>query len=168
MKKYLPDMIKQKIKYYLIKKKAENIIVSKNIHFEYIENMNFEKNIFLGQGGYFHGGGGIHIKSGACIGPKVTILTENHNYDSSDLRKIPFDDVMIKKNVIIGEYVWIGYGAIILPGVTVGEGAVVAAGSVVTKDIPPCAVVGGNPAKVIKYRNEEQYYRLKKERKIHR
>ena len=53
--------------------------------------------------------------------------------------------------IIIQDNVWIGFNSIVLKGVTIGEGAVVAAGSVVTKDVPPFAVVGGNPAKIIKY-----------------
>ena len=56
--------------------------------------------------------------------------------------------------ITIGNYAWINFNSIILKGVTIGEGAIVAAGSVVTKDVPPFALVGGNPAKVIKYLNE--------------
>lgn len=56
----------------------------------------------------------------------------------------------------IGNDVWIGHGAIIMGGVKIGDGAIVAAGTVVTKDVPRCAIVGGNPAKVIKYRFKEQ------------
>ena len=62
---------------------------------------------------------------------------------------------------------WLGADVAIMPGVTIGEGAVIAACSCVTKDVPPLAVVGGNPAKVIKFRNEESYNRLKAEGKIY-
>ncbi|TCI71255.1 MULTISPECIES: DapH/DapD/GlmU-related protein [unclassified Exiguobacterium] len=168
LKKLLPNFIKNKIKYYQLKKKAPEIVLSEGIYLEYVKNIKMDGYSFLGRGGYFHGGGGLHIKTGVCIGPKVTILTENHNYDSDDLKEVPFDDVMIKKPVLIEENVWIGYGSIILPGVSIGEGSVIAAGSVVTKDVPPCAVVGGNPARVIKHRNEKLYYQLKEEGKVHR
>ena len=60
-------------------------------------------------------------------------------------------------------YVWVGRRCIILPGVTIGKGAVIAAGSVVVKDVEPFAVVGGNPAKFIKYRNIERFEQLEKE-----
>lgn len=61
-----------------------------------------------------------------------------------------------KGNVVIGHDVWIGYEALILSGVTIGSGAVVAARSVVTKDVPPYAIVGGNPAKFIRYRFDQE------------
>lgn len=69
--------------------------------------------------------------------------------------------------VVIGENVWVGSSAIILPGITIGEGAVVGAGSVVTKDVPAFAVVGGNPTKVLKYRDIERYNKLKLQDKIY-
>lgn len=80
---------------------------------------------------------------------------------------IPYDKEFIYKSVTIGENVWIGSRVIIIPGVHIGEGAVIGAGSVVTRDVPPCAIVWGNPAKVIKYRNKEQYDNLKKEGKVY-
>lgn len=117
---------------------------------------------------FFSAPGGIVIKQGVCIGHKVSILTENHRYDAKDLKAIPYDNMYIRKTVTIDENVWIGQQVIILPGVTIGEGAVVAAGSVVTKDVEPLAVVGGNPAKIIKYRDKNVYYKLKSEDKIFR
>ena len=63
---------------------------------------------------------------------------------------------------MIEDFVWLGYGVIVMPGIKVGEGAVVSAGSVLVKDVPPLAVVGGNPAKIIKYRNKERFNQLKK------
>ncbi len=57
-----------------------------------------------------------------------------------------------EKQIVVGDDVWLGYGAIILPGVTIGDGAIIGAGTVVTKDVPPYAIVGGNPAKVIRFR----------------
>lgn len=62
---------------------------------------------------------------------------------------------------------WIGADVTILPGVTIGEGAVIGACSCVTKDVPPLAIMGGCPAKVIKYRNDKEYFKLKEEGKIY-
>lgn len=61
-----------------------------------------------------------------------------------------------KGNIVVEDDVWIGYGAIIMSGVTIGQGAIIAAGAVVTKDVPPYAIFGGNPARLIKYRVSEQ------------
>ena len=111
--------------------------------------------------------GGIAIGSGVIISRGTEIWTSNHNYDSIDLQSLPYDRRFVLKKVCIGDNVWIGSRVTIVPGVTIGEGAVVGAGAVVTKDVPPLAVVGGNPAKVLKYRNKEIYNKLKQENKIY-
>ena len=103
-------------------------------------------------GDYFHSG------------TECMIITENHNYEG-DL--IPYDNSYIKKTVIIGDCVWFGNRVTVIGNVTIGEGAIVAACSVVTKDIPPLAIVGGNPARIIKYRDAEHYNQLKMEGRFH-
>ena len=80
---------------------------------------------------------------------------------------LPYDDIYEIKDVVIGENVWIGADVTLLPGVEIGDGAVVAACSCVTKPVPPMALVGGNPARVIKYRDEQVYARLKAEGQIY-
>lgn len=116
----------------------------------------------------------IHIGNYVLLGPSVTIRGGNHRtdvigkhiYEVKENEKLPDND----EDVVIEDGVWVGCNAIILKGVTIGRGAVVAAGAVVTKDVPPYAIVGGNPAKIIKYRfTEEQikeHERILKERKI--
>ena len=76
-------------------------------------------------------------------------------YDAADLQYVPYDRRFVNKTVNIGEYVWVGARTIILPGVSIGRGVVIGAGSVVSSDIPDYAVVGGNPAKIIKYRDDK-------------
>jgi len=87
----------------------------------------------------------IIIGDNVCIGEDVRLLTGSHDLESST-----FD--LVVRPIEISDNVWIATGAIVLPGVKIGEGAVVAAGAVVTKDVSPWTVVGGNPAKVIKKR----------------
>lgn len=95
------------------------------------------------------------IKTGSdvSIGPEASILTLGHDPQSSEFTDKGGD-------VIIGDRVWIAYRAIILPGVTIGEGAVVGAGSVVTKNVEPYTIVAGNPARLIKERNRSLKYSL--------
>ncbi len=111
------------------------------------------------------GSGGVTFGNYYHSGEQITLITSNHNYDST--LSIPYDKTQVIKDIVIKDFVWIGHGAIICPGVTIGEGAIVAAGAVVTKDVPDCAIVGGNPAKIIKFRNQEQFYRLKTAEKFH-
>jgi acetyltransferase-like isoleucine patch superfamily enzyme len=89
----------------------------------------------------------------------LTIFSTNHNYDQA--AKIPYDEKSIDGPVVIGDFVWCGANVTIVPGVTIGEGVVIAAGSVVTRNIPDFSVVGGNPAKIIKYRNSSSFNQLK-------
>ncbi len=95
------------------------------------------------------------IRTGAdvSIGPEASILTLGHDPQSPEFSDKGGD-------VIIGDHVWIAYRAIILPGVTIGEGAVVGAGSVVTKDVEPYTIVAGNPARFIKKRASNLHYTL--------
>ena len=88
--------------------------------------------------------GGITIEDNVLIGPKVNLITENHPLNPNDRKSLICKPIAIKRNA------WIGAAATILPGVTVGENAVVAAGAVVTTDVPPNTIVGGVPAKFIK------------------
>lgn len=103
--------------------------------------------------------GSITIGDHCIIAARCKILTVSHDYFRSNA--LPYGTDYINKPVIIGNNVWIGNDVIIIPGVTIEEGAVIATGAVVTKNIPKCAVVGGNPAKIIKYREQEHYQKLK-------
>ena len=87
----------------------------------------------------------IVIGRNVCIGEDVRLITGSHDISSPHFN-------LVTKQITICDNVWVATGAIVLPGVTIGEGAVVAAGAVVTKDVEPWTVVGGNPAKFIKKR----------------
>lgn len=95
----------------------------------------------------------IRCGSDVSIGPNATILTLGHDTQSPD-----FTDK--GGPVTIGDRAWICFGAIVLPGVTIGEGAVVGAGAVVSKDVEPFTIVAGNPARVVGQRNTEINYRF--------
>ena len=111
------------------------------------------------------GQGAISIGDNFHSGEGCLLISQNHNYDNGTA--IPYDSSYICKDIIIGNQVWLGSRVIILPGVTIGEGAIVQAGSVVSKSIPSCAIAGGNPCQVFKYRDIDRYERLKNLGKFH-
>ena len=115
----------------------------------------------------FASGGGIEIGEGTIFSHEVQVFARNHYYDGEDLSALPYDERFVEKKVTIGKYVWVGARVTILPGVTIGDGCVIGASSVVTKDVPPGAVIAGNPAKIIKYRNAEVYEKLASENKFY-
>lgn len=130
------------------------------------ENVNIEHGVFFGGGKDIEVGensglgidsrvsGPLKIGRDVMMGPEVMIYTSNHKIDDLNKPMIDQGDTP-KERVEIEDDVWIGARAIILPGVKIHKGAVIAAGSVVTKDVLSYAIVGGNPAKVIRYRNEK-------------
>ena len=115
-------------------------------------------------GMHVYGKGKVVFGDNFHSGIECMIITDNHNYEGN---AIPYDNTSITKDVTIGDNVWLGNRVIILGGVTIGEGAIIQAGAVVVKDIPPYAIAGGNPANVFKYRDKEHYESLKAEGKFH-
>jgi maltose O-acetyltransferase len=108
---------------------------------------------------HFSCGGGVEIGHNCYIAANCTIYSTNHTWQSDEF--LPFGADTVFKAVRIGNHVWIGRNASILPGITVGDGAIIAMGSVVTQDVPAGAVVGGNPARILKYRDMERFAAMK-------
>ncbi len=121
-------------------------------------NVNFNGMVISGRGS-------VLIGDNFHSGPECLIITQTHNYDNGSA--VPYDDTYILKPVTIEDNVWVGSRVIILGSVTIGEGAIIQAGSVVTSDIPECGIAGGHPAKVFKWRDKEHYYKLKRQGKFH-
>lgn len=127
------------------------------------KNINVEKNADFGKGDGIsigdHSGLGVNchvrgpleIGSYVNMGPDVRIITINHNTERTDI-PMKGQGVLSPQKVTICDDVWIGARVIILPGVTIGKGSIIGAGAVVTKDVPEYAVMGGVPARVIKFR----------------
>lgn len=114
------------------------------IYINYGKNLKIGKNVFINFDCTFLDLGGITIEDDVLIGPKVSLVTENHPLNPEHRKGLTCKPILIKRNA------WIGANATILAGITIGENAVVAAGAVVSKDVPDKTVVGGVPAKIIK------------------
>ena len=108
-------------------------------------NISVGHNVFINQGCHFMDMGGLTIGDDVMIGPKVTIVTAGHPVSPTERR-----NGITMSPVVIGNNVWIGAAATILPGVTIGDGAVVAAGAVVSRNVPANTMAAGVPARVIK------------------
>lgn len=126
----------------------ESVCVWPPFYTDFGRNTVIGKDVFINSGCTFMDRGGITIGDGTFIGPNVQLTTLNHDH-APEKRHITYC-----QPIIIGKNVWIGIGATVLPGVTIGDGAIVAAGAVVTKDVPPMATVAGIPAKIIKQSEE--------------
>lgn len=139
---------RSKISSYIIDECGKNVNIEKGANFGTGVGIKIGDNSGLGVN--CRVGRGTSIGNNVMMGPDVVILTSNHKFERTDIpmREQGFEN----KPVIIGDDVWIGTRAIILPGVKIGNGVIVAAGAVVTKEVPDYTVVGGCPARIIKKR----------------
>ncbi|MCF7521749.1 sugar O-acetyltransferase [Neisseria sp. ZJ106] len=122
----------------------DSVVFNTPLYSDFGRHIQLGKNIFINVGVMFTDLGGIVIEDGVQIGPRANIISVNHPSDPVERHGVLLAPVHLKRNV------WIGANATILPGVTVGENAIVAAGAVVNKDVPANCVVAGVPAKIIK------------------
>lgn len=127
----------------------ESVAVFTPLYINFGRHTKIGKNVFINFDCVFLDLGGITIEDNVQIAPKVSLLSEGHPLSPVSRGSLTVGHIHIKKNA------WIGANATILPGVTVGENAIVAAGAVVSNDVPDNSVVGGIPAKVIKIINNE-------------
>ena len=125
----------------------ESVVVFTPLYINYGKHTKIGKNVFINFDCVFLDLGGITIEDGVLIAPKVSLLSEGHPIEPENRQALVPKAIHIKKNA------WIGANATILQGVTIGENAIVAAGSVVSKDVPDNTIVGGVPAKIIKQIN---------------
>ena len=125
-----------------------NIYIGPNVELRHLDRMELGSNISIHRFCYFDAAGGLKIEDDVSIAHNTSILTTNHVWENPELaikdQEVRYDKVTIEQDV------WIGCGCRILSGVTVHSRSVVAAGSVVTKDVPSNVVVGGVPAKILK------------------
>ncbi len=122
----------------------ESVAVFTPLYINYGKHTRLGKNVFINFDCTFLDLGGISIEDNVLIAPKVSLLSEGHPMEPKNRQSLTVAPIHIKKNV------WIGANATILQGVTIGENSIIAAGAVVSKDVPDNVIAGGIPAKVIK------------------
>lgn len=127
--------------------------IASRVYFSRRHSIEFGRNVFIGQGCHFSSD--MKVGENVLFAAGVSIVGGDHKIDNIDV-PIILSGRDINRAVIIGNDCWLGHRAIIMHGVSIGDGAVVAAGSVVTKDVPTMAVVGGNPARLIRYRKADK------------
>lgn len=143
---------------------GENVYIAKNciltawdkyLGRDFTPKIEIGSNVSLGEYNHITAINEVKIGNGVLTGRWVTVTDNAHgDIDMNSLKLKPSDRPLVTKGpVVIGDRVWIGDKVTILPGVTVGEGSVIGANAVVTKDIPPYCIAGGNPAKIIKQIN---------------
>ena len=145
------SIVSLKIRYFFLKRIAKNVGKNVNIeqHVVFGEEFEIGDNSTVGFRTDIYGP--VKIGKDVMIGPEVAIYTHNHKHDEIDIPMIK-QGYTENKPVYIEDNVWIGRRVLIMPGVCIGTGSIVAAGAVVTKNVEPYSIVGGNPAKIIKYR----------------
>lgn len=127
--------------------------IRRNIDLRSPQRINIGKNCNINKKCVLDGRNGLIIGNNVDIAQEVNIWTEQHDYNDANYKAIGAP-------VIIEDFVWLASRVTILPGVTIGRGAVVACGAVVTKDVPPLSIVGGIPAKIIGKREDNMNYKL--------
>lgn len=139
-----PEEIRDFLSEITASKIHESVTVFTPLYINYGKNTKIGQNVFINFDCVFLDLGGITIEDNVQIAPKVCLLTESHPLNPTERQSLISKPIQIKKNA------WIGANATILQGVTIGENAIVAAGAVVSKDVPDNTVVAGIPAKIIK------------------
>lgn len=142
----IPKIIRTVAARMLLESCGESVDIGRRVRFS--SKVNLGNNSGIGDYAYFQGK--VCIGDNTIMAPYCTFLAENHIY--ADRNKLIKKQGSVSKPIYIGNDVWIAQGATIIGGVTIGDGAVIAAKAVVTKDVEPYEVVGGNPARHIKYR----------------
>lgn len=151
--KYLPPPIGNILRWlvtYPFVKKMKRCRIMEGVTIWYPEKVVLGNDVSLNEYVYISGYGGIEIGNHTRIGKGATIISSDHGHDNPN--RLIKDQMLIADKVTIGRNVWIGANVTILKGVTIGDNSIIAAGAVVNQNIPDNVIVGGVPAKIIKYR----------------
>ena len=140
-----------------------NVKLNGRIFVSNTQTLSIGNNIHIGDNAYLKTEGGLTIGDNTHISRNLTVYTVNHEYEGTAL---PYDNDFHLKPVSIGKNVWIGMNVNLIPGIRVGNGAIIAMGSTVTKDVPAHSIIGGAPAIIIKNRDTNHYLHLEREKRF--
>lgn len=156
--KYLPMPIGEICRWLVLKVFIKDLgaktYIRDGVHVWYHKKLSIGSNVTLNEGVHLNAAGGIKIGNWVRIAHGASLISEDHAFD--DLSKPIAKQGALYGPITIEDDVWIGAGVKILKGITIGRGAIIGAGSVVTKDVPPFAIAVGVPAKVLRYRGDEE------------
>ena len=153
--KYIPPPVGDFMRTLVLKcvvKQIDSWRIREGVTIWYPERFSIGKDCSLNAWGYIQAFGGVHIGNGVRIAARVSILSLDHEF--KDANTPIYQQSLVPGKIVIEDDVWIGINVVILKNVRIGQGAVVSAGAVVTKDVPPYSVVAGVPAKIISWRKE--------------
>jgi acetyltransferase-like isoleucine patch superfamily enzyme len=143
---------------------GRNIRIGAGVAIAAPERLRIGDNVGIDPGCYINAVGGCHIGKGCQIGAETIILTTEHQYNGGE--SLPYDSTRFVKPVYIEDYVWMGFRTCVAAGARIGEGAIIGIGSIVVQDVPPLAIVAGNPAQVLTYRSSSEFELVKEKRAL--
>lgn len=155
--KYLPTPIGDIFRWLVLKpfvRRLDTFWIHEGVTIHHPERLRVGERSSLNEFVFINAYGGVDIGSYVAIGHRTSLFSAEHGF--AGRKRAPYVQPILAKPIRIEDEVYLGVGVIVLGGVTIGRGAVVAAGAVVNKDVPPYAIVGGVPARVLRYREEAE------------
>ncbi len=140
---------------------GEGASIGDNVQISRPDRVIIKEYSIIGKGAIINSKGGLYVGRYTGVGFSCVIWTSEHHHRAA--KTIPFDHGSDLKPVVIRDFVWIGSNVKITPGRQIGEGAIIGLGAVVVKDVPPLAIVMGNPGEIVGYRNREHFEKCKAE-----
>lgn len=136
---------------------GKGVVIGGAVSIAGIEKCDFGNNVHIGRNAFIRAQGGLKIGDNTHISRNLVLYTVNHQYAGE---RLPYDDRLIKKEVVIGRNVWIGMNVCIAPGTKIGDGAIIGMGTVVSGNVPALSIVGNSEWRILGWRDKKHYEEL--------